>query len=139
MKEIKRSLKVAALIIYAFFMALGSATVYAADRLEPNQMLKRGQSLTSGTGEYKLAMQDDGNLVLYAGNKALWASNTDGQAVEKCVMQSDGNLVLYLYNGKPVWASNTNGKPNSYLLVQNDGNVVIYHNQSAVWATNTNR
>jgi len=137
MKEVKRPLNVTTLVLYAALVALSPATGYAGDKLNPGEMLRRGEHLTSGNGQYRLIMQDDGNLVLYdASNRPLWASNTDGKAVEKCIMQEDGNLVLYLYNGQPVWASNTDGKPGSFLVLQNDGNVVIYH---PVWASNTAR
>jgi hypothetical protein len=142
MKEAKHSLKVTTLVLYAVFVILTPAIVYAGDRLNPGEMLSAGEYLTSGNHQYRLVMQRDGNLVLYvlydARRQPLWASNTQGQRVEKCIMQRDGNLVLYLLNGQPAWASNTAGKPRSYLLVQNDGNMVIYQPQG-VWASNTAR
>jgi hypothetical protein len=63
-----------------------------------------------------VTFQSDGNLVLYSGDAAQWASNTTW--------------------GCGVW--------NSYVCVldiQNDGNVVIYNSLSlsAVWATGTQR
>jgi hypothetical protein len=138
MKEVKHSLMDATLALYASLVALNPATVYAGDKLNPGEMLRRGERLTSGNDQYRLTMQDDGNLVLYdVSNRPLWASNTDGKAVEKCIMQVDGNLVLYLYNGQAVWASNTQGKPGSYLVLQNDGNMVIYSMGHPVWASNT--
>ncbi|WOK97491.1 hypothetical protein Cni_G06199 [Canna indica] len=52
-------------------------------------------------------MQNDGNLVLYAGNnKALWASNTArGKGNYVLVLQKDRNVVIY---GNPIWATSTN-------------------------------
>ena len=139
MKEAKHSLKLTTLVLYAVFVILTPAIVYADDRLNPGEMLREEEHLTSVNHQYSLVMQRDGNLVLYdARRHPLWASNTNGQRVEKCIMQRDGNLVLYLRNGQPVWASNTAGKPGSYLLVQNDGNMVIYQPQ-AVWTSNTAR
>ena len=41
-----------------------------------------------------LAMQTDGNLVLYGPSGSRWASNTWSPA-NKLVMQDDGNLVMY--------------------------------------------
>lgn len=114
-----------------------------SDRLLPGQTLPIGGSLESNNGLYRLAMQHDGNLVLYdrGSGKALWASNTANVSIQTCIMQTDGNLVLYRYDSKAAWASGTHGKPNSTLIVQNDGNVVIYYdpNPVAVWATGTNR
>jgi hypothetical protein len=63
-------------------------------------------------------------------------------------MQGDGNLVLYVnYQNTPccwhpIWSSGTNGNYRSYLIVQSDGNVVIYQpvanpndNPRVVWST----
>ena len=140
MKEAKHSLKVTTLVLFAVLVVLSAATVYADDRLNPGEMLKRGEHLTSDNREYTLVLQRDGNLVLYdARQHPLWASNTQGQRVERCIMQRDGNLVLYLDNGQPVWASRTDGKPGSFLVLQNDGNLVIYQRAQPVWASNTAR
>lgn len=56
--------------------------------------LKNNQSFSRSN--LKLVMQSDGNLVLYAGSKALWASNTSGKCKNcRAVYQGDGNLVIY--------------------------------------------
>lgn len=109
-------------------------------------------ALDSANGDYQLKMQDDGNVVLYRGSNALWASNTVYNPYEllsdamtppfKLVMQADGNLVAY-GNGNAYWSSET-----SYgdmfgpytLVVQDDGNCVIYAaNGSAVASTGTDQ
>jgi hypothetical protein len=109
------------------------------NRLNPNETLAVGNSLTSQDGRFTLIMQQDNNLVLYmAGAGPLWASNTVGSNGTRAIMQDDGNLVIYDPNGHPVWASNTVGNPGASLVAQNDGNVVIYSsNGNALWATNT--
>jgi hypothetical protein len=110
------------------------------DQLLPNEGLTVSQSITSADGRFRLILQSDGNLVLYAnGRIPLWASNTDGHPeVFDAVMQSDGNLVIYDVNGRPLWASNTNGRPGAHLIAQNDGNLVIYGaNNTPLWASNT--
>jgi subtilisin family serine protease len=86
-----------------------------------------------------LAMQADGNLVMY--NKAgiaIWATNTWGHPGAVAVFQADGNLVVSLA-GVPLWASNTAPAATGGLLAyQTDGNLVIYNSAGvAVWATNT--
>ncbi len=117
------------------------------EALRPDGILTPDRYLLSNNGMYKFVMQGDGNLVLYklslGREVALWASNTDRQAVSKLVMQGDGNLVIYGVNGNPLWASNTDGNPGAYVKVQNDGNVVIYKpgpggREQPIWATNTN-
>ena len=106
--------------------------------LQSGQTLFAGQNLKSSDGRFLLAMQGDGNLVLYApGSRVLWASNTAGRAGARVVMQGDGNLVIYDNANGARWASNTDGRGPVRLVVQDDGNTVLYTNSTAVWATNT--
>jgi hypothetical protein len=129
---------VAVFAILASIAILGVASAYAGDTLNAGEMLKRGDYLTSDNQQYSLLFERDGNLILYAGKRVLWTTNTQGQGAEKCVMQRDGNFVLYLRNEQPVWATNTAGKPGSFLVLQNDGNLVVYQ-PTPVWASNTER
>ena len=81
--------------------------------LECGQSLQQGESIWSTNEQYRLTMQDDGNLVLYDGkNQPHWASNTwrHGEPPYRATMQDDGNLVLYDVRGTATWASNTWGK-----------------------------
>jgi hypothetical protein len=107
------------------------------DRLSPGQQLLRNQSIRSTDGRFTLIMQNDGNLVIYKGAQALWATNTWGKPVTRCVMQNDGNLVLYDNNNAPYWASNTWRYPGGTVIMQNDGNLVIYQGGVARWASGT--
>ncbi|XP_043695615.1 mannose-specific lectin-like [Telopea speciosissima] len=109
----------------------------AENILYGNESLNNGESLEYDN--YRFKIQEDCNLVLYQGDSAIWASNTDGKGQNcYCRMQSDGNLVIY-EPGDPdraVWASNTDRDSGNYVLIlQKDGNVVIYG--SAIWATGT--
>ena len=70
--------------------------------------------------------------------RAVWATNTPGQAVRAAVMQGDGNLVLYGYDNRAVWASGVTGVLGSILVMQDDGNLVTYGSQP-IWATGTNQ
>jgi len=106
--------------------------------LSPGATLNPGGAVTSDDGRYSLVYQADGNLVLYAQGAARWSSRTDGTTPGVVAMQGDGNLVVYDSNGTPVWASRTDGHPDAQLFVQSDGNVVIYENGGrAIWSTNT--
>lgn len=101
-------------------------------------VLDPGRGISSPNGAYTFIYQTDGNLVLYAGGRALWASGTAGRGVGRAVMQSDGNLVIYNGSNQPLWASGTYGNAGAKLAVQDDGNVVIYRADGApIWATNT--
>ncbi|MDI3292101.1 matrixin family metalloprotease [Polyangium sp. 15x6] len=108
--------------------------------LSSGQGLGAEQSVWSCDGRFQLKFQGDGNLVLYQGGSALWASGTNGKGGDRAIMQEDGNLVIYKSSGQPVWATGTAGSSNYYanLAVQNDGNVVIYRAGGGVaWASNT--
>ena len=108
-----------------------------ADTLSEGQKLAKGESITSNNGAYKLILQDDGNLVLYARDHAIWATGTDGQNVVRAEVQSDGNFVLYTPD-KPVWASQTKGKKDVKLVLQDDRNLVLYEKGThAVWSSKT--
>ena len=134
----RHSLRGAGLAVLIIIVAVIATPVFARDTLNPGDTLRPGERLTSDNQQYTLVLEQNGNLVLYAGRRALWASNTQGQRVQTCIMQSDGNLVLLLRNGQPVWSTNTTDKPGSFLVLQNDGNLVIYQ-PYPVWASNTER
>jgi len=83
--------------------------------LASGQTLHVGQTLRlwnrPGGSLSRLIMQADGNLVLYYGGRAVWASRTSG-AGNRLTMQADGNLVLYSAAGKALWNTRTAvGKP----------------------------
>lgn len=95
-------------------------------------LLNSGEQLISPNGAYRLVMQTDGNLVLYKGSQALWATGGQGSGA-RAVMQADGNLVVY--NGSTAkWSSSTGGFDASILKIQDDGNLVIYDAGRAIWS-----
>jgi len=114
-------------------------------QLTAGKRLTQGQQLSSGNGRFHLAMQTDGNFVLYDGTAAIWATGTwslpAGQRPTYAELQTDGNLVLYNDARQPAWGAGIFGSfVNPYLEVQNDGNLVIYHNgRTPIWASGTAR
>jgi GH25 family lysozyme M1 (1,4-beta-N-acetylmuramidase) len=115
------------------------AAVSGCGVIEPGQGLVAGESYASCDGRFSLAMQTDGNLVLYRdGAGATWASNTSGSDGYVAVMQGDGNFVLYGHHSNPLWAAGTNGHDGANLALQDDGNLVVYApGAKPVWASNT--
>lgn len=96
------------------------------------------QKIRLQNGQYDLILQNDNNLVLYQGSRAIWNTNTAGSGATKLIFQNDGNLVLYTSSNVAKWSSNTSGNPNSNFWFQNDGNLVIYRNNGSVsWRSNT--
>jgi hypothetical protein len=109
-------------------------------------IMSAGEDLASNTatascsGKYALAMQSDGNLVLYHnGVGAIWSTATSGKGGHSAIMQSDGNFVLYNAASKALWSSTTSGHSGAYLKIQDDGNLVVYSaGGAALWNSHTN-
>ena len=107
--------------------------------LNPGATLEKGHVIYSCGNRNELAMQADGNLVLYRRSdmRVLWNSETQGRGGDRVVMQGDGNLVIY-DGGTARWNSHTNGQPGSALALQADGNMVVYAPGARwIWQTNT--
>ncbi len=62
---------------------------------------------TSGTGATYLAVQSDGNTVLYAATGSKWSTGTAGRGTSSLTMRDDGNLTLRTSSGTVTWASGT--------------------------------
>jgi hypothetical protein len=71
----------------------------------------------------------------------IWTSNTFDKGGEQLAMQIDGNLVIYSGSGPIFSTLNPKGfdLPSPYLRMQDDGNLVIYDgNGVPYWSTGTN-
>lgn len=97
----------------------------------PGARIPAGTTLSSGqefsSGNSKLVMQADGNLVLYTKDKKpIWATRTDNNPGAVARMQSDGNFVVYAADGKTaLWSSKTT-TPYSYAVLHPRGVLVLY-------------
>lgn len=99
-----------------------------------------GDSLTSGNGNYRMVMQGDGNLVLYAGSRPLWHTHTSGNPGAYAVLQGDGNLVIYSASSQPLRFTGTQGNPNATLVLDDDGNLVLRSASGGIlWQTATSQ
>ena len=115
------------------FLAVEPALA-SSSQLASGATLAAGQSLYSPSQQYRLTMQTDGNVVLYAADRALWSTNTQGNPGARLVMQTDGNLVVYSSANRAVWNTGTQRFGTSSLVVQDDANVVVYTSaRMATW------
>ncbi len=113
------------------------------DTILEGQTLTPGSTLISADNAYTLAMQGDGNLVVYGScHGAIWSTRTYGHPGAYLAMQTDSNAVVYsAQTGGPLWDSATfgYGVPRLYrtrLVVQNDGNLVMYTQfNKAIWSS----
>ncbi|HYN94311.1 MAG TPA: hypothetical protein VES42_10730 [Pilimelia sp.] len=94
------------------------------------QWLDKGKNWYFGNA--RLAMQTDGNLVVYNRHNGdvKWESNTDNYRASQMLFQDDSNLVLYTpgYTDS-VWATDKHCRRNvevPLLALQADSNLVIY-------------
>ena len=112
--------------------------------------LKKGQRLfykrqiCSSKKNFKLRLQDDGNLCLYGAMPAnkdyfVWCSmvyNYGANDKTNLVMQEDGNLVLYKNgNSDPVWATGTNKTAAVYAELTNNGTLVVSDTLKNLWSS----
>jgi len=101
--------------------------------LDPDETLHADDYIISDARNYKLIMQQDGNLVEYGPGGPVWSSGTWSPGA-RTTMQLDGNLVIYSSGGTPIWSTGTSWAGRSTLVVQNDGNLVIYGPNGVTWA-----
>jgi hypothetical protein len=114
----------------------------SGNELTAGSYLLEGSSLVSTNGDYTLAMQTNGDLVLSIPGKALWSTGTANGSgyTYKLQLTAGGDLVLWQVTGThtaAAWSTSTSGT-GTYLEMQFDGNAVLYNSAgAALWASNT--
>ena len=113
-------------------LAKPDSQLTAGDTLVP------GQSLVSPTGQFRLVLQPDGNLVeIESGKGPVWASGTQGD--NRVVLDASGDLIVHRASGEdasagPTQWSTATDVSGARLVVQDDGNLVLYAGTTAVWS-----
>ncbi len=84
------------------------------------------------TGQFQVRFSSAGNLELRdtISKQLLWQSATSGGT--KLAMQRDGNLVIYSATGEVLWATNTEGNPGATFMLRRDGALVIQSSAGSV-------
>ena len=113
-----------------------TTTNYRGANMSSASTLNPGDFLRSSDYRYILAMQYDGNLVMYSVNNytPVWHTHTWNNPGAYMVMQNDGNLVVYSNSNAALWHTYTYTQGPSILKLQNDGNLVVYRNSDG-WFT----
>jgi hypothetical protein len=112
------------------WMAVRSATA-----LSTNQKLFRGEYKPSPSGNFKIGLQEIGELVIRdnKSNTVTWSSGVpDGDEV---MMQDDGNLVVRNSALTAIWASATGGQAGARLTVDDAGVGAIIQGTTEIWVT----
>ena len=107
------------------------------DRLQDGEKLEVGQSLTSLNGAYKLTLQDDGNLVLYSGDDAVWSTGTNGKNVVSAPRFRRTATSSSTRRTIPCGPVRPRAPRTFRLILQNDRNLVLYGFDGPAWSSNT--
>jgi hypothetical protein len=132
-------------LVFAGLALMGAAAQAATlgNTLNANYRMVSGDNLLTKNGYYSLAMQSDGNLVIYnisnGGSKPMWSTGAAGP-YSYVAMQNDGNLALYHSNNTWSWTSKTGGRPvdsRFRLVLQETGELDIYDpSNTIIWYAN---
>ncbi|MET8864975.1 hypothetical protein ABZW11_18715 [Nonomuraea sp. NPDC004580] len=95
-------------------------------KLPSGHVLRSGEVVQSANGRYRLIQQDEGNAVLYDGQRSLFTTPTAGHPGARSIMQAEGNWVVVGREDKALWTTKTAGNPGAWLAVSNDGRIIIY-------------
>ncbi|MFD0351123.1 hypothetical protein ACFQ0M_44030 [Kitasatospora aburaviensis] len=98
-------------------------------------MLYRNQAWYSPDHHIMLAMQGDGNVVLYRDTTPIWVAKGAMPNGNILAMQGDGNLVVYAADNTPLWASNTGGRTGADLAIYNEGAIAVELNGKVLWSS----
>ncbi|MFC5664495.1 hypothetical protein ACFP3U_16060 [Kitasatospora misakiensis] len=114
---------------------LSATALSTPTRIPGNTSIGRNQAWYSPDGRVMLAMQGDGNVVLYRDNKAIWVAKGAMPRGEVLIMQGDGNLVVYAADNTPLWNSQTGGQWGATLSIYNEGAIAIELNGKILWTS----
>ncbi|MEM9887271.1 MAG: hypothetical protein AAF849_15365 [Bacteroidota bacterium] len=101
--------------------------------LRSGQSLSKGEEMRSSSGDFRLALQKDGNLMFTNRQmQFLWAKGR-GKNATKLTLR-DGNLVLLDVSGNVAWESGTSSA--AKLTVKNSGELLLTDSSgSKVWSS----
>ncbi len=117
----------------------GSAAGPQPLQIQKGTDLVRGQKYFTGSGQFYLSFQTDGNLVVKRANgDYIWGldrqSKVDYRKIGRVTWQRDGNLAAYSSDGQYQWSAFTaNPDPNSNLAIDDQGVLQIVNGARVLW------
>lgn len=107
-----------------------------ADRMGPNAVLSPGSYLASG--EYRLLMQTNGDLVLRKGDSVAWSTKTNDGVKKYLKLNKTGQLALFTAEGRQAWTAGVGDRGGQWLVLGKDGGLNLYNGDgSRVWGTDS--
>ena len=103
------------------------------DRCIRNEILKKGSSIQSESGTYKMLVNETGNLEIWCKHEMVWSTYTFDKYIELLDLGRDG---LYLL-GKD-GTNRLNGaliklkQRVDFLIMRNDGNLVVFDENGGI-------
>lgn len=101
--------------------------------MRAGDVLYTGDKLWSSNLQYALTMSTSGSAFVVNPSLVIWSSSSIGGTT--LAMQGDGNVVVYNSAGVAVFSTATAGHPGAVLVMQDDGNLVVYAESTALWAS----
>lgn len=95
------------------------------NRLASGEQLRSGQRLVSSNGQISATLDADGNFVVRGPDGPSFSTSTAGNTGARVAMQTDGNMVLYDAAGRARWSSGTWGHPGSTAMLRSGGTLTI--------------
>lgn len=111
----------------------GVAPLSAALTLASGDTLAAGSTLVTRDGEFRLAMQANGDLVVRLGSSvALWRTGTAGHAGAHLTVLADGDVEVVAH-GTVVFTTRTQGHPGARLVLEGDGQLAVVRGGTVLW------
>ncbi|CAJ1082565.1 mannose-specific lectin-like [Xyrichtys novacula] len=101
------------------------------------ESLSRDEELVSKNGLWKATLKNDGKLVI-SGWKETWESKTCGSNSSHVAVQPDGNVVLYDNYKSPKWSTDTYVNGANYKCrfeLTDEGNLVLFKDDVLSWSS----
>jgi hypothetical protein len=114
--------------------------VNTSSKLTTSEVLLANDYIQSPNKQFYLALQEDGNVVIYNVNgKVIWSTGTNNKGGDVLRLQSDGNLCLYKKTTQFVWGTMTQGHLDVIMSLDDNGIMHIKSSTGVELYKTTNR